>query len=181
MGLVLNFLVDEGLNVETAFLTGSTSYVVIEEVFDLAVLFEAIGDPYVNLCLDTDNLHPSIHSLPLFSSLCEIDGVTYGTTATGIHKLEGDNDNGQVIHTGVAWIKTNLGISNKKKFRVAILEGDVESVAIKAETDTGSAVYPIKGNRAPMGRNLKGRDWDIRIIDFERLESFELVPIIGGK
>jgi len=181
MGLVLNFLVDEGLNVENEFLTDSIYYVTIDDVLSLVVLFEAVGDPYVNLCLDTDALHPSIHSLPLFTSFCEIDGDTYGTTEAGIHKLEGDTDNGQIIHTGIAWFKTNFGISNKKKFRVAVLEGDIDSVVIKAETETGTAIYPIKGNRAAMGRNLKGRDWDIRIIDFDRLESFELIPIVGVK
>ncbi|MBI9090134.1 MAG: hypothetical protein JEZ12_13040 [Desulfobacterium sp.] len=181
MGLVLNFTVEDGLKLDCIFSNTAIFRVDVQDAFNMLGDLLGDGEPYVVLCLDTEGLRPSIHSLPFFNSLCEVDGVVYGTTPEGVHRLGGDTDNGEPIHTGVAWLKTSFGISNKKKFRAAILEGDVDSVAVQAKTETGSALYPVRRNRVPMGRNLIGRDWDIRIVDFDRLEAVEFVPVVGRR
>ncbi len=181
MGLVLNFIVDDGVSFNEACANQAIIHVVIDEL--LGGIDTLIGDeaPYVILCFDTEELKPSIHSLPFFSSFCDVNGVLYGTDEDGIHKLEGDTDNGQTIHTGVAWTKTSFNLSNKKKFRAAILEGEVDDAVLQAETDGKYGLYSVIRNRASMARNLIGRDWDIRIIDFDRLEAVELMPIVGRR
>lgn len=181
MGLVLNFIVDEGLSFEEEFINQSINHVFINDYIDSSDSFLDYEALYVVLCFDTEELKPSIHSLPFFSSFCDVNGVLYGTDEDGIHKLDGDTDNGQTIHTGVAWTKTSFNLSNKKKFRAAILEGEVDDAVLQAETDGKYGLYSVIRNRASMARNLIGRDWDIRIIDFDRLEAIELVPIVGRR
>lgn len=181
MGLVLNFIVDEGLSFEEELINQSINHVFINDYIDSSDSFLDYEALYVVLCFDTEELKPSIHSLPFFSSFCDVNGVLYGTDEDGIHKLDGDTDNGQTIHTGVAWTKTSFNLSNKKKFRAAILEGEVDDAVLQAETDGKYGLYSVIRNRASMARNLIGRDWDIRIIDFDRLEAIELVPIVGRR
>jgi hypothetical protein len=135
-------------------------------------------DIHILLALDTDRMFPSMHTLPECNSFCEQSGDVFIAMPDGIYRIGGDTDDGKAIHTGIIWSRTDMGVPNKKRVRSAIVTGQVSRATIMAQTESGSAVYPVSRNKVFFGRNLAGRSWDIRVADFERLESFELIPTL---
>ena len=178
MGLVINITLEEELLIDGGGLAQGIFSSVIEEGFAFLIVSTLSGEPYIILSLDTEALLPTMHSYPFFNSLAEIDGDLFGANADGIYRFSGDTDDGAVIHTGAIWNKTSFGIQNNKRFRTAIVDGDIDDIVMQATTSSGSALNVRKGNRIPVGRNLYGRDWEIKLADFERLEAFELIPVI---
>lgn len=180
MGLVLNFSIEESLAVGDISTAGSVNYAIVHDLFEFAGEAMIPEDPYVILSLDTEGLSPAIHSWPFFSSFCEIDGELFATAEAGIYQITGDDDSGEDIHTGAVF-KTDFGVSNIKKVRAVILNGDIDDVTIKATSGDKSGEYTATGNRVYVGRDLIGRDWDLRITDFERLDGFEVIPVVRGR
>ncbi len=172
------FIVDESFAIDVdEYIQGIFSPVVMDSLNVLAgiLLDEA---PYLILSLDTEKLLPSIHSLPFFNSFIEFDGEIYGLNENGLFKFTGDTDDGQTIHTGVVWNKTNFGLSRSKRIRAAFVNGIIDKTVLQATTSSGSAICTLRKNKIPVGRNLYGRDWEIRLSEFERLESFEIIPVL---
>lgn len=180
MGLVLKLTAEDGFGFSDASTAGSINYALIQDLFAFAGQAIVPEPPYVILSLDTEAIYPAIHSWPFFSSFCEIDGELYATAENGIYQITGDDDSGEGIHTGAVF-KTDFGISNIKKIRAIVLNGDIDGVTVKAESGDNSGEYKTTGNRVYIGRNIIGRDWDIRITDFERLDGFEVIPVIGRR
>lgn len=180
MSLVLKLTAEDGFGFSDISTAGSINYALIQDLFAFAGQAIVPETSYVLLSLDTEALCPAIHSWPFFSSFCEIDGDLYATAEDGIYQITGDDDSGKIIHTGAVF-KTDFGISNIKKIRAIVLNGDVDNVTVKAESGDNSGKYTATGNRVYIGRNIIGRDWDLRITDFDRLDGFEIVPVIGRR
>jgi len=178
MGLVINFTIDEKLLVEGELSAQSVLDLVIEDDFLFLLSTMLDGESYIVLSLDTDRLFPTMHSYPFFNSFTEINGELFATTIEGVYKLSGDTDDGEAIHTGIIWDKTSFGIQNKKRLRTAIVDGNINDITMKATTSSGSAISTLNRNRLPVRRSLYGRDWEIRLADFDRLETFELIPVV---
>jgi hypothetical protein len=178
MGLVINIALDEELVIDGGGLAQAILGPVVEESFSFLIVPTLQSEPHIILSLDTEALFPTMHSYPFFNSFAEIDGELFGTNSEGIYRLSGDTDDGATIHTGVIWNKTNFGIQNSKRFRTAIVDGDIDDIVMQSTASSGSALNIRKGNRIPVGRNLYGRDWEIKLAEFERLEAFELIPVI---
>ena len=181
MGLVLHFIVEENIDFNVSLFSKMVQNQIAFDGFSVIDGFNLTESIAITLSLDSDQLHPSIHNLPCFNSFCEINGETYGTTNNGIFKLSGNSDDGVDFHTGVVWSNARFGLSNKKKFRAAIVDGDVDNAVIQAKTDGNMGLYSITRNRASIGRNLIGKKWDFRLVDFDRLEALELIPIVGRR
>ena len=180
MGLVLKLSLEEDLGFESLGTAGSINYALIQDLFECSGIISLPKDPYVILSLDTEGLFPAIHSWPFFNSFCEIDGELFATAEDGVYQITGDDDSGEDIHTGAVF-KTDFGISNNKKVRAIILTGDIDDVTVQASAGDESGEYTVSRNRVYISRNIAGRDWDLRITDFDRLEGFEVVPIIGRR
>lgn len=180
MGLVLNCSIEEVVGLSAITVAGSINSVLINDIIALTGYTESPGAPFVTLSLDTEKLLPAIHSYPFFTSFCNFDGGLYATAADGIHKIDGDTDNGETIHTGMVF-KSDFGVSNVKRIRCIILDGDIEDIQIKAESNSKSGTYPAKQNRVYVGREIEGKDWELRIADFDRLDGFEVIPTIGRR
>ncbi len=177
-GRCMTALVDETLEIHIA---GD-----IKGVFAAAVM-EALGlltdtlfneEPYLIVSLDTEELLPAIHSLPFFNSLIEFEGEIYGSNKEGLFRLAGNTDDGKTIHTGVVWNKTNLGFPHNKRIKTAIVDGLIDKTVMQVQTASGSALCVLRKNKIPVGRKFYGRDWEIRLAEFERLESFALIPVL---
>lgn len=180
MGLVINVALEDGFQSVDDNSLGGITHDVIIEALDFYGVSLLPDPPYVVLSLDTEKLFPSIHSYPFFSSYCEINGYLYATSEYGIHKVSGDTDNGSEIHTGLVF-NTDFGITNIKKIKCFMLDGDLDNASIKVESGGNSGTYTIKQNRVFIGRDVIGKDWDIRIVDFDRLDGFEVIPNIGRR
>lgn len=180
MGLVLNSAVEDGFAFSDTGASVSINYELLADLFDIIGNGLVPQPPYVILSLDTQALCPAIHSWPFFTSFCEIDQELYATSEDGIHQITGDDDDGEQIHTGIV-LKTDFGVSNSKKIRAIILNGDIDDVVVKAEAGGISGEYTATGNRVYVSRDIIGRDWDLRITDFERLDGFEIVPVMGRR
>lgn len=181
MGLVINTLVEDGIGVDDALTVQAVMNPLLSDALDLLAGFDAGGIPYYTLALDTERLAPSVHSMPAFNSFALIDEDVYAAGGAGIYRLGGDTDDGAAIHSGVAWLKTSFNSTNRKKIRAVFLEGEIENTRLQAETDTGSEVYAVNRHRISIGRNLIGRDWSLRLSDFDRLEAVELAFVIGRR
>jgi len=174
----ITVLVDENLEIQiVGDIKGIFASIIMDALDFLPENFFDV-EPYLILSLDTERLLPAIHSLPFFNSFIEFDGEIYGSNKDGLFKLAGDTDQGQTIHTGVVWNKTSFGFPHKKRIRTAIIDGIIGSTVMQVTTDSGSAICVLRKNRIPVGRNLYGRDWEVRLAEFERLESFELIPVL---
>jgi hypothetical protein len=130
------------------------------------------------LSLDTNQFFPTLHTYPFFNSFIELDGEIYGANETGIYKLAGETDDGEVIHTGIVWSKTSFGASNKKRFKAGFIDGDIEGTQLQMTGDVGVGLYPVLRNKFSIGRDVYGRDWEVRLADFTRIDSFELIPVM---
>lgn len=180
MGLVINLSLDDGFQFDDQAVINEINYTLLAETLDFLGAVNIPGQPYISLSLDTEKLFPSIHSYPFFTSFCEIAGVLYATSEDGIHKISGTTDNGAEFHTGMLF-KTDFGITNIKKIRCIVFDGDVSGVQVKATSGGVSGTYGINQNRVYVGRDVIGKDWDLRIADFDRLDGFEVVPNIGRR
>lgn len=178
MALVLHFEVEDGFGLDAGGVCAGIFSALLDDGFDMGADSVGNEDLCLTLSLDTDRFLPSMHSFPEFTSFAEIDGELYATGPFGIHRIGGDTDNGMPIHTGVIWGRTDFGISNRKRLRASILMGQVDNAVIAVEADDGAGMYPTKRNRVAMGRNVVGRNWSVRIADFERLEGIEFIPTI---
>jgi len=175
------FIVEESFVIDVVGDIGGIFSPIITET--LAVLAGILLDeyPYLIISLDTEKLLPAIHSMPFFNSFIEFDGEIYGLNENGLFKFTGDDDDGQTIHTGVVWNKTNFGFPHNKRIKTAIVDGLIDKSVMQAKTASGSAFCVLRKNRIPVGRKLYGRDWEIRLSEFERLESFEIIPVLLRK
>jgi hypothetical protein len=177
MGTYNHFINDSFITEASVFMPDSFDCTIDESIFFTEhILFN--NGLSLTLSLDTDRYFASMHTLPMFNSFCEVEGVIYASGDMGIHRLTGDTDNGAAIHTGMVWKSTDFGLTESKRVRFAILTGNVEDAIIQAETGTGTGVYPVVRHRAQFGRNLLGRNWSVRIADFTRLESAEFFLIV---
>lgn len=183
MGLVINTLVEEGIGISEGLDAQAAMNPVLSDVVDLYPEFLFLSNEVlaITLALDTEQMAPSVHSMPAFNSFAQIGDDVYAAGDAGIYRLGGNTDDGAAIHTGVAWGKISFRKINRKKIRAIFLEGEITGTRSQAVTESGSGTYTISRNRISVGRNLVGRDWALRLADFERLEAVELALMLGRR
>jgi hypothetical protein len=174
-------VVSETAELDADLIVQALLYPILEDAFDLVPDFRTDESLNITMALDTERLAPSVHSMPAFNSFAQIDDDIYAAGDAGIYRLGGNTDDGAAISPGVMWGKISFRMSNQKKIRAVFLEGEVENTRMQAETDSGAAVYSVTRNRIPVGRNLIGRNWALRLSDFDRLEAVELSLVIGRR
>ena len=181
MGLVINQTIEELFLIENEISIGGICFLFLSDEIQTSDPGDLVSDlPYIVLSLDTEKLYPSIHSYPFFTSFCEINGKLFATGDSGIYEITGNTDDGNEIHTGMVF-KTDFGITNIKKIQQIIFDGDVENVLVKVESGGKTGTYSLTGNKCFVGRDVIGKDWDLRIVDFERLDGLEIIPNIGRR
>ena len=171
-------LVEETFDLDDSLTIRAVMGAALEEVFDLLPDFSFEESIVVVLALDTEQLEPSVHSMPDFNSFAQIGDDVYAAGSAGIYKLTGEDDNGEEITAGVAWEKVNFGKMNRKRIRAVFLEGEIEGTQLQAATESGEETYTVSRNRVSVGRNLIGRDWSLRLSGFDRLEATELSFVV---
>lgn len=127
---------------------------------------------------------PGLHTNFDFNSFCVHRGHAYGCKEDGIYLLEGADDDGKKIHTGVRMGPHNFGIDTYKRLRTLRLaaiggatvrvttgEGDLEGeIQNKAEM-----YYDSVDGHCPVTQELQGREWIIEVADFLQLTQVEIL------
>lgn len=158
-------------------------YSLIYDTLALNVIVELDGEVWECYTLNTPKFHPSMYSGFDFNSYCVFNNRAFGANDTGIYELTGDNDVGDVIHTGVILSQTDFGSPNQKRFRRGYLgiTGDNPVMVFECE-DGRREVYDIDTEgKVVASSELKSKKWVLSIAEFDTLDHLKLIPIILTK
>lgn len=122
---------------------------------------------------------PSIYSNFDFNSYSNHHGKCYGLKDDGLYLLEGDTDDGQVIHTGVNLGANNFGKDGHNRLRsIQLGYRDGDDINVKASSGSGEDYAGLSRNRQVMiNRTVYGDDIDVSIADFDKLGSMQLTMV----
>lgn len=145
------------------------------------------GTPIAGGTFDTYALtgargEPSIYSGFNFNSYARYRGQYFGAGEDGIYLLEGEDDAGVEIHSGVRIGPWNAGTDREKRLRLLRCGGKSTGAQVKVSNGNGSAgYYDVEDGRAAVSREVQGREITIEIADFETLDHLEIVPLVLHK
>ena len=125
---------------------------------------------------------PSIYANFPFNSYAKYRGQEFGAGPNGIYLLDGSDDAGEAVHTGIRIGPANFGTDREKRLRLVRCGGKTTGATVKVSNGNGSAgYYPVKDGRAGISREIQGREITIDITDFETLDHLEIVPLVLHK
>lgn len=148
---------------------------------DLALELYVLVDGSVWECwvLQSNELLATIYSGMDFNGYCVFENAAYGSRDDGIYVLTGALDGEAAIHTGVEIGPTNFGTTRRKRIRRIYLGKCGNNVTVTASVDDGTEeTFAVVKGAVTLPRNLVGREWTLKISDFERLDMIELLPVI---
>gem|GEM_PF-1203328 len=126
-------------------------------------------------------LEPSIYSGFDFNSYCEYRGEYYGAKEDGIYRLEGEDDDGRPIHTGVRLGPTNFYTNVQKRLR-AVHAGDCgEQTQARIVAGNGAESYASWERGRLAGERLLGREFVVDLVDFDKLGELEFTILAQVK
>jgi len=132
----------------------------------------------------TGNEHePSIYTGFNFNSYATFQGRYYAAGPDGLYLLEGEDDDGVEIHDGVRIGPFNLSTDRIKRLRSLRLgqceEGaTVRVVATGGRVGTQEGFFEVEDGRAPISRDMQGREFMIDVADFGELSQAEIVALV---
>lgn len=125
---------------------------------------------------------PSLYSNFNFNSYAKFRGQYFGAGEDGIYLLEGSDDAGDEIHSGIRIGPANFGTDREKRLRLLRCGGKTVGAQAKVSNGNGSAgYYDVEGGRAGVSREVQGREITIDVVDFETLDHLEIVPLVLHK
>lgn len=117
-----------------------------------------------------------------FNSYCVYRGQVYAANDDGVFLLGGTDDDGTVIHPGVRIGPANYGTDQDKRIRTIRVGGNVDGAKVRVANEDGDEeYYDVERGRVTVSKGLQGRELTIDIMDFERLDQFEMVPLVMSK
>ncbi len=140
------------------------------------------GDIFSTFVLTGARSEPSIYSGFNFNSYARYRNQYYGAGEDGIYLMEGEDDAGVEIHSGIKIGPVNLGTDREKRLRLLRCGGSTTGAQVKVSDDQGGAGYfDVEKGRAGVSREVQGRELTIEIADFETLDHLEIVPLVLAK
>ncbi len=125
---------------------------------------------------------PSIYSGFNFNSYARHRGQYYGAKEDGIYLLEGEDDAGAEIHSGVRLSPANFGSERLKRLHLLRLGGECGRARVKVSNGNGTAGYfEVEEGRAAVSREIKGSQFTVEIADFDSLNHLEMAPKLLGR
>jgi hypothetical protein len=137
-----------------------------------------LGELYDTWSLTGHNYEPSYFTGFNFNSYATHRGKSYGAGPDGIYLLEGPDDNGQPIHTGVRLGPHNFGTDKYKRLRALRLGKCGDDVQARVQAGEDEGYFEVDRGRVQVSRNLQGREMTLDIVDFERLSQVEIAALI---
>jgi hypothetical protein len=174
----INKAVAEALAMADSVLAGQILNLIVTDTLNLGDTVTIDGEIWECWVLSTNKFNISVYSGFDFNSYAS-DGISaQGCRADGVYELTGATDAGEVIHSGIILPETAFGTSRQKRFRKAYFGLVGTTPVLRCETDNGNQDYTISDYKANITRNLKGRNWVLKVGDFETLSFVELFPVI---
>jgi len=170
--------INESLDMATSEVIRSTLIGMIDESLGFDIGFTLGGEAWQCWVMNTKDFHASVYSNFDFNSYAVYDGETFAAKDSGIYKLTGDSDEGDHIAAGVSLPATKFGSLYNKRLRRGHFGMAGGKPALRVETDNGFRVYDVIGVKCNIGRDLKGKTWELELQDFEEVDFIELIPII---
>ena len=137
---------------------------------------DEVYDTYV---LNGNAYEPSIFSGWNFNSYAMYRGKAYGAGKDGLYLLEGSDDDGVEIHTGVRVGPINFGTGRQKRLRTIRIENCGDNAQVKITTAEGDVGYfDVEESNAAISRDLQSREFTIDVSGFKELSQFEIIPLI---
>jgi hypothetical protein len=146
-----------------------------EVIIGGAPVDEGIYETYV---LTGTRGEPSVYSGFPFNSYAHYRGQYFGAGPDGIYLLEGEDDAGAEIHPGVRIGPVNFGTDLEKRLRLVRCGGQNAGAQVRVSSNGDAGFYDVEGGRAPVSREVQGREFTIEIADFETLDHLEIVPLV---
>ena len=137
------------------------------------------GDEYHETwVLSGYHLEPSLYTGFDFNSYATFHGKAYGAREDGIYLLEGEDDDGTPIVTGMRLGPLNFGTEHEKRLRY-IRPGNT-GTEIEAQVKAGEekGIFYQDGERIPVSRDIQGKEFTIDIQGFEKLDYLEIMPLV---
>lgn len=176
--------ITDGLVVVDIINSNGIFYETISDTIQLNVLIEIDSEIYECFVLNTPQFFPSVYSGFNYNSYTVFNNRIFAANSTGIFELTGTDDNGSVIHTGVQLQETDFGTIAKKRIRKGFLgiSGTTPVISMEATDTEIKRTYSISDNgEVSAVRDVVGRKWKLSVMDFDELDSIELVPIVLTK
>lgn len=126
--------------------------------------------------LTGNNFNPSVFSGFPFNSYAIYRDREYAAGPDGIYLLQGADDDGQEIHSGVRLI-TNFGNEKHKRLRSMHLGKCGDDAKVRVGAANGEGIFRPDGDdhRVKISRNLQAQEFVLDIIDFSQLSQMEMV------
>jgi hypothetical protein len=150
----------------------------IEDILHFGITITLDGDVWSCWVINGNAFNMSVYSGFSFNSYAVYNNIAYGCKEDGIYRLDGSTDNGETIHSGVVLPETNFNSTRNKRFRKAWFGMSGSSPSIRMETESGDQTYTITNSKANLNRSQKGKNWTVKIQDFDDIEHVDLIPII---
>lgn len=150
----------------------------LEDVVSFRITITLGGLTYQCWSFSTDGLFPSLYANYKFNSFATMNGHDYGCREDGIYLLEGDDDDGTAIDTGIRVNYSTMGTHLRKRLYHAFFGLSGDSPVLKVITDSGEAEYYVVANKAHPGRGLNGVKWELILTGIDTLDFIEVTPVI---
>jgi len=150
--------------------------VVVEgEVYEINEIFETWA-------LTGFRFSPSMYSNFPFNSYAAVNGTVLGANANGIYIVEGEDDDGAVIHPGIRMGPWNFGVDNLKRIR-AVYPGNAGSPELKVTSVTQGleSFVGLYRDRFNIPTNIQDRLLILELSDFDEVSQFEIIPVVLHK
>jgi hypothetical protein len=123
---------------------------------------------------------PSIFSAFNFNSFAQRGAQTFAAGEEGIFLLGGDDDDGEVFHTGARIGPVNFGADRDKRMRGIQLGNCGADTKVRVATEDKEGVFtPDRDtNRVVVSRDIQGREFTIDLMDFQELSQFEATVLM---
>lgn len=170
--------------------TAAELLVALTDTMGLLATFHVPEGTFVAWVFNGDTQAYTRYSNYPFNSFCELDGIYYGATDTGLYRLDGDDDAGEPIEARVRTGLTDMGTGRLKRTEALYLglraSGDMV-LKVVTTTDGGEKTESwysvesrpadaVRETRAKVGRGLKSVYWGAELANVDGAD-FELASI----
>jgi hypothetical protein len=138
----------------------------------------ADSDKFDTWALTGHAFEPAVYSGFDFNSYCMYRGRAYGAKDDGIYLLEGDDDAGSKINTGIRIGPHNYGRDVQKRLRSIRLGGNSNGARVRVITGQGDeGLFSSDKGKVQVSRDLEDRELTVDILGFKELSHLEIVPL----